>query len=95
MLKFQAPTHAMVDVKEITKLSAIWRPFFRTLVVSWCLSTTASKSSSPYASHSAVILKVLLCSRSSMTIENLLDITLLQISESSGYLVAATWSANA
>jgi len=34
MLKFQAPIHAMVNVTEVTKLSAIWRPFFRTLVVS-------------------------------------------------------------
>ena len=54
MLTFQAPIHAMVDVREMTKLSAIWMPFLRTLLVSWCLPTTASKSSSPYASHCAV-----------------------------------------
>jgi hypothetical protein len=54
MLKFQTPIYEMFDVRKMTKLSVIRRPFFRILAVSWCLSTTASKSSSPHASHSAV-----------------------------------------
>jgi hypothetical protein len=36
--KFQAPLHELVNLKEIkTKLSTIWRRFFRALVVSWGL----------------------------------------------------------